>query len=202
MWVLVPLFSKDQEVNAAQCHKSSMRRWRCAPCGKGTRCVFCQWCLCYCYKGRHKRSITNGTIPIYGEELVQYKKPVIELFEELESLIQNEEISNVEVVELYNVTSFALSEDCVLCNNTPEIEELRNMTRSIHEQLMLIMMSENITAPVGRRKKRSPSFISLDSDRFREVALESTGESLKIAHKIPETVWGKVDFNSTIRLGT
>ena len=199
-WVLFILFSKRQDVEAAQCHKSSFHRWRCAPCGKGTRCIFCYWCLCYCYhKGKRKRSITNDTKPIYGEFEVPYKKPFIEFFQELGTLIQDKKISNVEVVELYKATSLALSEDCILCHDTPEIEELRNETKSIHEKLSQIMLSENITSPGSTRKKRSPSFISLESDKkFKEIALEKTSEAIKIAKKIPDTVMGKIDFNSTI----
>ena len=200
LWVMFFLFSQRPDVEAAQCHKSNFHRWRCAPCGRGTRCIFCHWCLCYCHHHRRsKRSITNVTKPPYGEEEVQYKLPLIELFQELKTLIQNDEISNIEVVELYKSTSLALSEDCILCNDTREIEELRNQTKSIHEKLTQIMLSENITSPGSTRKKRSPSFISLESEqKFKEVALEDTSEAIKTAEKIPETVIGKIDLNSTI----
>ena len=197
LWILLFLFSESQDVEAAQCHKSSFHRWRCAPCGKGTRCIFCHWCLCYCYhKGKSKRSITNETKPLYGEHEVQYKKPFIELFQELEILVENDEISNIEVVELYKVTSLALSEDCILCDDIPEIEELRDKTRIIHNKLEKIMISENITST---RKKRSPSFISLESDKiFKEAVQEETSEAILVAQKIPETVKGKIERNSTI----
>ena len=200
LWVLFFLFSQRQDVEAAQCHKSNFHRWRCAPCGRGTRCIFCHWCLCYCHHHRRsKRSITNVTKPPYGEEEVQYKIPLIDLFQELKTLIQNDEISNIEVVELYKATSEALSEDCILCNTTQEIEELRNQTKSIHKKLTQIMLSENITVPGSARKKRSPSFISLESDEiFKDVALEKTIEATQTAQRIPETVMGKIDYNSTI----
>ena len=205
IWVLFFLFSKREDVEAAQCHKSNFHRWRCAPCGTGTRCIFCHWCLCYCHhhKERIKRSITNDTKPItkppYGENEVQYKIPLIELFQELETLLKNDEISNIEVVELYKATSSALSEDCKLCSNTTEIEELRKQTQSAHEKLTQIMLFENITFPGSLRKKRSPSFISLESDKiFKEAALEDTNEAIKMANKIPDTVMGMIDLNSTI----
>ena len=137
--VFVFLFSKGQDANAAQCHKPSFHRWRCSPCGRGTRCIFCQWCLCYCFKGNHttiKRSTdVNETLPEYGNEETPYKKPLIEMFRDLETLIQKEEISNIEIVELYKVTSEALSKDCEICDDVPEIEELRKVTKSIHEKL-------------------------------------------------------------------
>ena len=61
------------------------------------------------------------------------------------------------------------------------------------------MLSENSTSPGTTRKKRSPSFISLESDKkFKEVVLEDTSEAIKTAEKIPETVVGKIDFHSTI----
>ena len=112
LWILVFLFSKGQDVKAAQCFQSKMGWWRCSACGEGTRCIFCEWCLGYCYNkgngnsnakgnGRIKRSVQNVTNVTYGDVLVPYKKPFIELFEDLETLIENEEISNVQVVELY-----------------------------------------------------------------------------------------------------
>ena len=100
---------------------------------------------------------------------------------------------------MYKATSSALSEDCLICDDVPEIEELKNLTRSIHDKLENIMMSENITTPViSKRRKRSPSFISLGSEEFKTIALESTNKSLNAAKKIPESVLGLVDFNSTI----
>ena len=120
------------------------------------------------------------------------------MFEDLEKLIENDQISIVEVVELYKVTSDALSEDCRICNDIPEIHELRNITISVHKKLENIMISENITSPGSTRKKRSPSFISLESDKVKKIVLESTREALNATHKIPESVLGKIDLNSTI----
>ena len=100
------------------------------------------------------------------------------------------------MVELFKVTSLALSEDCILCDDIPEIEELRIKTRSIHDKLQHIMLSENITTT---RKKRSPSFISLESDKiFKEAVQEETSEAILVAQKIPETVKGMIEQNSTI----
>ena len=92
-----------------------------------------------------------------------------------------------------------MNEDCGICNDTVEIEELRNMTRSIHERLSDIMMSENITTPTPERRwKRSPSLISLDSEKFEVIATNLTHEALKTTEKIPENVTAKVDTISTI----
>ena len=198
-WALVFLLSKEQDVEASQCHQSPLRRWRCAPCGQGTRCVFCQWCLCYCWNQDTQLKDRSLQTPIYGNSTVPYKKPIIELFEEIETLIKNDSISNIEVVELFEVTTLALSEDCELCYDTPEIEELRDKTRSMHAKLSEIMMSENSTSTETSRRKRSPSFISQESNTFKEVALNSTTESLLTANKIPETVLGKIDVDSTIQ---
>ena len=87
----------------------------------------------------------------------------------------------------------------MILSSVPEIEELRNLTRYIHEKLAEIMMSENNSSQVvSKRKKRSPSFISLGSNEFKTFALKSTNESLKTANKIPESVLGLVDFDSSI----
>ena len=80
--ILVFMFSKGQDVMAAQCFQSKMGWWRCSACGRGTRCIFCEWCLGYCYKkgnsnGRRKRSVQNTT---YGEVEVPYKKPFIDCY--------------------------------------------------------------------------------------------------------------------------
>ena len=123
----------------------------------------------------------------------------MEMFADLETLVINEQISNIEIVELYKATSEALSKDCEICNDVPEIEELRNLTRSIHEELEKIMMSENLTTSIVlKRNKRSPSFITLGSNDFKKVALEKTSESNKTADKIPDSVLGKVGFDSTV----
>ncbi len=148
------------------------------------------------------QSNTNETD--FGDTEVPYKKPLIEMFEDLETLIENDSISNIEVVELYKSTSLALDEDCKRCDDVPEIEELRNLTKSIHEKLSDIMMSENLTSSVSTRRKRSPSFVPLMSEegqKFKEVSLEKTHEALETADKIPKYVIGKVDVNSTILLG-
>ena len=60
-------------------------------------------------------------------------------------LIENDEISDIDVVELYKVTYFALKEDCVLCNNDETIVTFRDEARDAHRRLKHIMKSENIT---------------------------------------------------------
>ena len=196
--IFVYFFLKGQDVKAAQCHQSSMFKWSCNPCGDGTRCIYCQWCTCYCYG----RKDTKSTWENSTHTTVQYKIPIIEMLEDLENLIENDKLSNIEIDQVFKSTTMALSEDCERCDDVPEIEALRNLTHSIHETLSDIMMSEeNITTPASTRKKRSPSFIPLSSEesqRFKKVALEKTREATKMADYIPESVVGMIEFDSTI----
>ena len=37
--------------------------------------------------------------------------------------MQKEEISNIEIIELYKITSEAQSKDCEICDDVPEIDE-------------------------------------------------------------------------------
>ena len=115
------------------------------------------------------------------------------MFADLETLIINEQISNIEIVELYKATSEALSKDCEICNDVPQIEELRNVTRSIHEKLEFIMISEKKRTNVSSgicNENRFP--ISNDSqekqDKFQYWNLyrESISNSVTISDKKQE----------------
>ena len=90
VFIIVFLFSKEQNVKAAKCFKSKFGRWSCSPCGQGTRCSLCQWCLGYCYNKKTRqqsRKNESDISPQYGNTTVPYKQPFIEMFEDLKQLI-------------------------------------------------------------------------------------------------------------------
>ena len=194
LWVLVFLILKAQETKAAECCKSTFARFSCSPCGRGTRCAFCNWCLGYCHNKKRiqQRTIQNGT----EEEDVEvpYKQSFIEMFEDLKSLIIEDEISNIDVVEFYKVTYFILREDCMSCDYSKEMEELRDETISIHRSLKKLMKSETNTFEESNRMVRT----SLVSREFKRIALQNTREVLITTDKIPKNLTAKVDSNSSV----
>ena len=198
--IIIFLFSKAQQVKAAKCFKSKIGWWRCSPCGQGTRCALCQWCLGYCYNqktSKQSRQNESDLSPQYGNTTVPYKKPFIEMFGDLKQLIINDEISVIDVVELYKVTYFALREDCVLCSNNKEIEKLRDQTKRIHWKLKRIMKSENITILDDYNPYSRTSSVL---HKFKKIALKSTRKSLKTTDDIPANLTAKVDSISPIAL--
>ena len=175
-----------QDVKAAQCSKSAFGRWRCSPCGRGTRCSFCNWCLGYCYnKDPKQRSLQNETDE-FGDTEVPYKLPFIQMFEDLVTLIEKDDISDIDVVELYKVTFYVLREDCMLCDNSKEIGELKKQVKLTHRKLKELLKSKGITV----------------EDEFKKTALQKTRETLIITDKIPANLTAKVDSNSTIAIAT
>ena len=200
LWVLVSLILKAQEVNAAKCVKSKIGRWSCSPCGWGTRCAFCHWCLGYCYnQEKSHRSLERTNKTTYGEVEVPYRQPYIEMFEDLVELINNDEISHIDVVELFKVTYFALREDCILCSNNTEIAKLRDETKRIHQKLKYIMKSENITLDdldLGTRFAGSSKLY----EKFKKTARKSTKKALKTTKEIPANLTAKVDYGSSIAI--
>ena len=200
LWVLVFLLSKAQEVNAAKCAKSRIGRWSCSPCGRGTRCSFCQWCLGYCYpQGKSERSLQRTNQTAYGEVEVPYRQPYIEMFEDLVQLINNDEISLIDVVELFKVTYFALKEDCILCSNNTEIAKLRDETKRIHQKLKYIVKSENITLHDLDLETRLAGSSKV-YEKFKKTARKSAKKALKTTEEIPVNLTAKVDYNSAIAI--
>ena len=194
VWVLIFFISKTQDVNAAPCYKGVIGPWTCSPCGLGTRCAFCRWCLGYCY---NQRSFQNDERATYGEAVVQFKQPYIDVFEDLKKLLTDDEISQIDVVGIYKVTHFALREDCILCTNIPEMEEFRDKTREIYQKLRHMMKSENITIDDIEIPSRTSKRLS---EKFRNAALKNTLKALEAAQKIPANVTAKVDYNSSIAI--
>ena len=122
------LLHLPQEVEGAQCRKS-FGHWNCSPCGKGTRCLYCSWCLGFCRNAAKNREIEYGSVE------APYKIPLLDLFGDLYTLIKGDLISQLEIVHLYDSISQATREDCTICNNQPDLDKLSLFTESVHKEL-------------------------------------------------------------------
>ena len=90
-------------VDGAQC-RQSFGRFKCNPCGKGSRCFWCNWCTGFCFNG-HTRSKRDTDGIEYGSVEAPYKVPFLDLFNDLEALLNGNGISDLDVVALYKSIS-------------------------------------------------------------------------------------------------
>ena len=139
LWVVVILLSGGQGVKGAKCAKSIIGSLRCSPCSLGSRCVYCESCLGYCHNNPEKEATERKQKPnknnaniTYGTVEVPYKFPLLAMFKNIEAAIIADEISHLDVVEMYRVTSLALREDCEICNDSKELRKLKQLS-SIHQ---------------------------------------------------------------------
>ena len=187
MSLLSLLLWTGPEAEAAQCAQSRIGWWRCSPCGEGTRCVFCNWCVGLCIKPKEwtnqteakTRQIRNeNSSTTYNDGMIEvpYKNSFLEMFKDIENGILADDITELDVVELYRITSFVLEEDCSVCDHSPEIEELRNFTLTVHGIL------ENL----------------IGSDQFRSRALEETNRTRTMIEELPESLKAGVHSSSPI----
>ena len=77
--MLLSFSVKEQKVEGAQCQKSF--GWlKCNPCGRGTRCLYCNWCTGFCNnrpKNARPKREDDGLVEI------PYKIPFLEMFEDI-----------------------------------------------------------------------------------------------------------------------
>ena len=156
-------------VEGAQCKKSSFGWWTCSPCGKGTRCNYCSWCTGYCVNRPTRKK---------SEDLVvaPYKLPFMEMFNDIEVLLNNDGLSETDVVALYKTISDVTREDCTTCNNNPELNELSIFTDEVHLTLKKL---------VGTLQ-------------FKLKAIERTSETKNIVQNLPESLKIEVEPTSSI----
>ena len=194
VWVLLYTMSDigNRDVNASMCAQSRMGWWKCSPCGLGTRCLFCNWCLAFCYKGDRDRDgkrpegrSSTGQIydsviePLYGEVDVPYKVSFTEMLDDIQTMLENDEISDTDVVEIFKMTADATKQDSKLCSNSFEIEEISNMTEQFYLQMKDLIGKEE----------------------FNAVALNLTIQTNAAFESLPETLLGRVETNSDILSG-
>ena len=94
-------------------------------------------------------------------------------------MLENDEISDTDVVEIFKITSDATREDSKLCNNSLEIEEISNLTESFYLQMKNLIGKEE----------------------FNAVALNMTIQTNAVFESLPDTLLGRVETNSDILSG-
>ena len=182
LFFFLTLVLKLYEVEAKkyQCEKSM--GIGCSPCGEGTRCHYCEWCVGYCYnggtnfedfQGRYRReasgtgNITHGNIT-YGSQIMSYKVPYLEMFKDVEEGLLADIFSETDIVEIFKITSVATAQDCAICNST-EIAEISNFTQTVYVEL-----------------EEAAANGTLES--FKEIALNRTSDTTEKLEELPETL--------------
>ena len=158
VFLLLLSFVTEKGVEGAQCQKSF--GWlKCSPCGRRTRCLFCNWCTGFCNNShRRKRDSNNGFVEVL------YKLPFLEMFDDLSTLINSAQIDDLDVVEIYKMTSIATRDDCERCNNSTEIDQFSISTKTTYEELeSLIGKVEFMTTAKTRTQETSTMIQNLPS---------------------------------------
>ena len=136
--------STDYVAEGARCGKS-IGWWTCNPCGKGTKCYFCKWCLGYSYSSKGQNQTTRSTTGIeYGSVEALYKVPFLDMFNDINALLKVEEISDTAVVDLYKEASDAIKEDCTLSNNSADLNNLSNFTKQVYVDLKTLVNTRSL----------------------------------------------------------
>ena len=98
------------------------------------------------------------------------------MFNDINALLKAEEISDLTVVDLYKEASNVIREDCTICNNSPDLNDLSIYTKKVHKELKPL----------------------IGTQRFKAKAIEKTTETTERVNKLPESLKIKVDENSSI----
>ena len=162
-------------VEGAKCKKASFGWWTCNPCGKGSRCHYCTWCTGYCYNG-HGQAGRNTVGIEYGSVEALYKVPYLEMLNDIGMLLKGGGISDLDVVELYKITSVATREDCTICKNSPELNSLSIFTYKVHLELQKL----------------------IGTLQFKQKAIQKTSETKNIVQNLPDSLKIKVEPESSI----
>ena len=63
------------------------------------------------------------------------------MFDDLSFLLNSDPpgTTDLDVVEIYKMTSLATREDCILCNNSTEIDQLSYSINTVYEEIELLI---------------------------------------------------------------
>ena len=107
---------------------------------------------------------------------IPYKVPYLEAIRDLEDLIKAEDISDFNVVETFRAMSLITQEDCEICNNSPEIQEISTFTEEVYIELRSL----------------------IGSILFKNTALYRTSDTNVMFTKLPESIKTRVESTSNI----
>ena len=94
----------------------------------------------------------------------------------MEDLIEANDISDFNVVEIFKTMSLITQEDCDICNKSPEIQEISMFTELVYSELQ--SMIGNIL--------------------FKNQSLERTSDTNILFEKLPESIKTRVESASNI----
>ena len=112
----------------------------------------------------------NGTVEI------PYKFPYLEAIRDLKDLIEADGISDFNVVEIFKTMSLITQEDCEICNNSPEIQEISSFTEEVFIELRSL----------------------IGSILFKNTALDRTSDTNVMFTNLPESIKARVESTSNI----
>ena len=98
------------------------------------------------------------------------------MFSDLEALLSSNGISDEDVVALYKSIAVVTREDCTICNNSPDINNLSTFAEKVHVELVN----------------------HIGNILFKQQALVRTAETKNIVQNLPDSLKIKVDANSNI----
>ena len=168
------------EATRYECHTSM--GIGCSPCGEGTRCHYCEWCVGYCYNGglhlddlkgrtgiRNRREASETGNVTYGSQIMSYKVPYLEMFKDVEHGLMEDVFTETDIVEIFKITSVATAQDCAICNNSKEIAEISSFTETVYVEL-------EEAAATG------------SWESFKEIALNRTSDTNEKLEELPDTL--------------
>ena len=106
-----------------------------------------------------------------------YKVPFLDLFNDLEALLSGDGISDFDVVALYKSISDVTREDCTICNNSTELNDLNIFTARVYEELK--------------------NYIG-DIEKFKPKAINKTAETRTMVQNLPDSLKIMVEPTSSI----
>ena len=107
---------------------------------------------------------------------IPYKFPYLEAIRDLKDLIEADGISDFNVVEIFKTMSLITQEDCEICNNSPEIQEISTFTEEVYIELRSL----------------------IGSILFKNTALDRTSDTNVLFDKLPESIKTRVESTSNI----
>lgn len=182
LFAFLHLLDHSTVVQGVQC-SVSFAGVKCSPCGKGTRCNTCEWCTGYCSSAAsdnndkrrtQEQNITHNIT--YGSEPAPYKTPLLDIFRDVERLLKGDLISELDVVNVYRSISATTREDCIICNQQPDLDRLSNYTYNVSEVLRTLVGNET----------------------FKNTAIEKTVETYSEVEELPYSIKILVENSSTI----
>ena len=177
MFLSLTLVLKHYKIEATKYECETRMGIGCSPCGEGTRCHYCEWCVGYCYngglnlsdfQGRYRREAPDTGNITYGSQIMSYKVPYLEMFKDVEEGLLEDIFSETDIVEIFKITSDATAQDCAICNST-EIAEISTFTRTVYVELEEAVANGNGTS-------------------FKEIALNRTSDTTEKLEELPETL--------------